>query len=323
MQARDSLKKIFIAHQFSDDISDIVASVEALPVIVETRDKVPIGTALVKQLTKAIRSCSLFIGVISGEDSDSNIYFEAGVAAALSKPIIFVLSKQFLKLPPDADAVVRVERSDTAALSKYCSRLLQSRFRGRMQQSSTEYRSAPADALEERGNVAPVGSGEPRSPELIRRQKKSKAESRWEALRFDNTLEATIASDLAKTFQRSNIDFELTRERHGAADLILWSRSLAEAVGNPILVEIKGIIRSNREFEQVLSRAVEVLDANRLASAFLLIYQNAALDLGSQILPERFRMVSSAELFAALDKESVASYLKRLFTETAGPVKEH
>ncbi len=184
-----------------------------------------VGTDWASEIQKQLSQADLVIGVLTSEWQSAWVLFELGQASALGRQIVLIT-------PPKADPipfalhqflVLRINLDNQEAIGFALDQLL----------------SAPDRP--KRGSTPPstplVGLGT-KADDLMASLERSLAASDW------RSIEQVVADAL----RSSGADVVVTSPtRDVGADFAVWSDVLEPFVGNPLLVEVKAIIRGKAE----------------------------------------------------------------------------
>jgi len=215
-------------------------------------DIAPATISLTSNIEHAIKEADLIIAVISAQASP-NIFFEIGIAHALKKPFLLLISPQYGHLPSDLAGTfyLRADPENREAIGFALDQSL----------TKIEKRISRPQKLIQEGT--PLGDNAERFLSLIQ-EKGSQLKGR--------ELERLVADVLRKAGVEAVSE---SPQPHAGADIAVWSDALQPLVGNPLLIEVKSHIQSKRKLEETLHQVerYRVKSGARLA----LLVVNAAL----------------------------------------------
>jgi len=203
---------------------------------------VPIAT----HLEQAIKKADLFIAVVP-EAASHNVFFELGMAQAMKKPLLVLVSPKFGAVPSDIAGTLylRIDPEDREALSFALDECI-----------NRLAKAAPRPRKVKKEEGYPLGEEADRFLSEIRNKRMTEAE-----------LEKLVAKILRAAGAEAVIE---SHQREGGTDLAIWSDALQPIGGNPILVEVKDRIPSRAELLGTLNR-IEVYREKSGAKLALLI----------------------------------------------------
>ncbi|HKQ13196.1 MAG TPA: hypothetical protein VJT80_07155 [Steroidobacteraceae bacterium] len=208
-----------------------------------------------KQLARA----DLVIGVVTAQGHTPGVLFELGAASAFGRRILLIASPKSDPMPfmPSNLLVLRVELDNEEAIAFALDQFI-----------SAPKGSQPARPAHSR-QLLSLG---------LRAEFFRSAVNRCIAVRDWKSLEDVVA----EVIRSSGADVvSISRDRDAGADLAVWSDVLEPFVGNPLLVEVKGIIRST---EDVRDAAVKLAGSVSATGSKwgLLLYGQAPPSLASK-----------------------------------------
>ena len=182
-------------------------------------DLSPSSVSIATHVEDAIKASDLMIAVVPKEASP-NIFFELGIAHALKKPVLVLVSPKYGLLPSDIAGYLylRIDPDNRIALSIALDQLLTQLDKP----TRRPKKKKPQD----------ISLGNDASRFLSELSKKELT-----GYELENLVAKILRSAGAETVIES-------QHRDIGADIAFWADSLEPIAGNPILVEVKKSIRS-------------------------------------------------------------------------------
>jgi hypothetical protein len=216
-------------------------------------DMAPATISLASNIEHAIKEADLMIAVISAQ-APPNVFFEIGIAHALKKPFLLLISPQYGHLPSDLVGTfyLRTDPENREAIGFALDQSL----------PKIEKRISRPQKRIQKGTL--LGDNAEQFLSLIQ-EKGSQLKGR--------ELEQLVADVLRKAGVEAVSE---SPQHHEGADIAVWSDALQPLAGNPLLIEVKSYIKSKRKLEEALHQVerYRVKSGARLA----LLVVNAALD---------------------------------------------
>ena len=215
-------------------------------------DLSPATTSLATNIEHAIRDADLIIAVIPAQASP-NVFFEIGMAHALKKPFLLLISPKYGHLPSDLTGTfyLRADPKNREAIGFALDQCL----------SRIERRVVRPQKRPQEGK--PLGDNAERFLSLLR-EKGSQLKGR--------ELESLVADLLREAGLEAVSE---SPQPQAGADIAVWSDALQPLVGNPLLIEVKSRLQTKRQLQDALHQVerYRVKSGARLA----LLVVNAAL----------------------------------------------
>lgn len=192
-------------------------------------DIAPATISLASNIEHAIREADLIIAVISARASP-NLFFEIGIAHALKKPFLLLISPQYGHLPSDLAGTfyLRADPKNREAIGFALDQSLT-----RLEKRVVRSQKRPQEGM-------PLGDNAERFLSLIR-EKGSQLKGR--------ELERLVADVLREAGVEAVSE---SPQPQSGADIAVWSDALQPLVGNPLLIEVKSRLQSKRQIEEAL-----------------------------------------------------------------------
>lgn len=233
-------KTCFIAAPAGANLAVLRATLEERGLRVLVPSDLEVGVDWASEIQKQLSLTDLVIGVISANQNSSWVLFELGQASALGRRIILIASPKAEPIPFALHQflVLRTEIDNADAIGFALDQVL----------------SAPAVAIRERASPskALTGLGE-KADEFIERLDRDLVAKRW------RSIEELVADAL----RASGTDLVVTSPSGDlGADIAVWSDVLEPFVGNPLLIEVKGAIKSKADLTRATVQLAKYVGAS-------------------------------------------------------------
>jgi hypothetical protein len=254
-------------------------------------DLPPATGSIATHIEDAIKKSDLMVAIVA-ERASSDVFFELGMAYAMKKQLLVLVSPEFGILPSDISGTLylRIDQKNRDALSFA------------LDQCIHRLEKPPARPKKEKEQQAPLG--EEANQFLAALQDK-------ELKGFE--LERLVAEILQTAGVEAVIE---SQHRDVGADLAIWSDSLQPITGNPILVEVKQRIRSRAELQRALQQ-VENYRQKSGSKLALLLVNVAMVPLASAPVAGGVLAVLLSDLVDRLRTRTLAEAIRELRNEAA------
>lgn len=284
-------RRVFIAASRSDtEAVERAARRHGLAVLTIDKDAVP-GTTWVESLHHCLDESDMVVGVVGGDSkSDSDVFFELGVASALNKLVILLIPPDYPRdtVPPSGIPYLRADPRNEATISFGIEQMLSML----PQQRET--------ALKEHQPTRPIG---PLADEFLARLTELRAGQgrELEQLIYD-AVKATAVSAVSRGREADDV----------GVDLAVWSNDLEPLIGNPLLIECKSTLRSQADVDEAIGRMFRALDVIQNGCG-LVVYQTAHPAL-SMLAPKSLPIIfiSAEDLLNGLRDSDFGSFVRKL-----------
>lgn len=222
------ISKAFLAAPARIDLNIIKEELQERGINPITAYDIPsFGLSIVDHIEKAIRNSDLFVAVIP-EDFSPNVFFELGLAYALRKRFLLVVSPNLKEIPSDITGrlYLRSEPNNRVAIAFALDQLL----------ASQEQETSRPIKHYEQGH--PLGD----LVDTYSRRLQEKGSSLREGELEEIVAEILKASGVSILTQSTDRDL--------GVDFAVWSDDLQPTVGNPFLVEVKSGVRTSKDLEK-------------------------------------------------------------------------
>jgi predicted nucleotide-binding protein len=249
-------------------------------------DVARLGDSILQGLQAAIATADRVLVVLARDESSVNCAFEAGMAAALGKPLIIVADPD-VPVPPDIAGFLTIKarvddiRAITFALDQAEGRVV----------TVTPLILPMGDALGARADA------------LLDRALKILALDGVAAVEeaFIDVLKEAIESSGAIVVDGANRDQQF--------DLGVWSDDLGAISANPLLIELKRILRP-----EGVRRALSALHTTSSAQVVLIVYLDSERSSSSALEMAKYPVlaISLVDLLVQMRKSSFAEVVRHL-----------
>lgn len=288
---KNVISQAFLAAPARIDLNIIKEELEGRGINPITAYDIPsLGLSILDNIEKAIRDSDLFVAVIP-EDYSPNVFFELGLAHALRKRFLLVVSPKLKEIPSDiaGKMYLRSEPNNREAIAFALDQLLASQVQKTFRHRKQHEEGHPL------GDVADM---------YLRRLQEKGSSLKGRELE-EIVAEILRASGISTVTQST--------ERDLGVDLAVWSDDLQTIVGNPFLIEVKSGVRTRKDLERALYQVEKYRMQSGTKWALLLLSTTVAtipvvggvLALTLAELLERLRTRTFAEVIRELRNKQV------------------
>lgn len=194
-------------------------------------DLAPTTNSLTANIQQAIKRADLVIAVIP-EQASPNIFFELGIAQALNKSLILLVSPKYGNIPSDLVGAfyVRTDPQNTETIGFALDQSL-----NRLKRPARR-----SEKLQKEGQ--PLGKKANKFLAQIRNESENLSGQAFQSL----VAEVLQAAGVNAVSQSSQNDTGI--------DIAVWSDALQPDAGNPLLIEVKSSIRNNEQLLQAINQ---------------------------------------------------------------------
>lgn len=250
------------------------------------------SASIATHVEQSIKQADMMIAVVP-ENASHNIFFELGMAHAMKKPLLILVSPKFGPLPSDISETLyfRIDPDNRSALSFALDQCLQ-----RLE------RRSPRSRKEKKEEEIPIGTDINRFLSEIRNK---------------NLSERDLEKFVAEVFRTAGAEAVIeSQHKDEGADIAIWSDALQTIAGNPVLVEVKNKIRSREE----LTKAINEVEHYRQKSGSklaLLVINAARLALDPVPFVGGVLTILLSDLIESLRTKTLAETIRELRNENA------
>jgi Holliday junction resolvase-like predicted endonuclease len=281
--------RAFIAAPASQDLSTLNKELTKRGVVAFTAyDLAPATGSLLSNIEQAIQDADIVIAVIPAGLS-ANVFFELGLAHALRKPLLILVSPKYGQLPSDLTGTfyLRTDPQNAEAIAFALDQCL-----GRVDKPTSRPPRLPKEG-------SPLGD---EADKYIERITREGARLRGRELE-DLVADILRAAGVEALTQSLQLD-------HGA-DIVVWSDALQPLAGNPLLVEVKSTIRGKSQ----LLQAAKQVERYRLQSGSglaLLVVNEALVSLDEAPFLGGVLAITLKDLIEQLRSKTFADMVRQL-----------
>jgi DNA-binding CsgD family transcriptional regulator len=253
-------KSCFIAAPSGANLDALISVLEEVGIepIIPSILSIP-GKSLLEYISDSIAQTDLMVAVIGteAEEADSNVLFELGQAYALKKRILVLVKPSTKKLPFLTQELLylRTELENRDAILFVLDQLMK-------RPVATRQRQGPLP-----NSVQPLGSF---ADVLLDRLKSLPSNVREQQL-IEITTEALRASGISIIIEQPTLPGGLR------PDLAVWADDLEAWLGDPLLVEVKNRLRSEKDVESTRNQVMAYMRSSNVPRA-MVIYREAWKD---------------------------------------------
>ena len=249
-----------------------------------------VGLSIADDIEKAIKTSDLFVAVIP-EDYSPNVFFELGLAHALKKQLLMIVSPELKEIPSDivGKMYLRSEPNNRDAIAFALNQLIASQGQRTFRRRTHQIEGHPLGDLAD--------------------QYLMKLQVKGDSLRGRELEE--IVAEILRASGVSTVT--QSGEKDMGVDIAVWSDDLQSIVGNPLLIEVKSGIRTRKDIEKALYQVEKYRTKSGTKWALLLLsaatasipFVGGVLALTLTELLERLRTRTFAEVVRELRNKQV------------------
>lgn len=296
MRKKNEISNAFLAASARINLTVIKEELQKRGINPITAYDIPsLGLSIVDQIEKGIKESDLFIAVIP-KDYSPNVFFEMGLAHALRKRILLIVSPELKEVPSDMTSKMYLRSSPynreaiAFALNQLLARKELKTFRPKKYHDQGHPIGDLADAylekLQEKGGYIKGRKLEELVVEILR--------------------ESGVSTVTQST------------QRDAGIDLAVWSDDLQTIVGNPLLIDVKSGIRTHNDLKKALNQVEKYCIKSGTKWALMLLSTavpsipvvGGVLALTLTELLERLRTRTFAEVIRELRNKQVHGGIK-------------
>jgi hypothetical protein len=276
MQSHSAGKTCFISSTAGTDLSILITALEGHGYAVVVPTHLGAGQHWLDALTESLKTVDLVVGVLGSREAIANPVFEIGYALGIRKPVLVIASPTAEELPFALSSlpVVRAEPTDREAIEFALDRLPANPLRHPAQPTPPSVPPLSTDRLDEYATHI-KGAQNERVPLNVLR-----------TLLVDAGVEVVAGARIGDH----------------RADFAIWSDVLGTYVGNPLIGEVRGTLRTIDAVRQALAQLTHYIHAAG-ASWGLLLYAHG---------PDPSRTAVEAQQAARVIVLSLDELLERL-----------
>lgn len=215
-----------------------------------------VGTDWASEIQKQLARVDLVIGVLAPDQQSPWVLFELGQAYALGRRVVLITSPKADPVPFALHQVLvlRIDLNNEDAIGFALDQVL----------SAPEPQISPREVRPR--TLSPLGQ---KADDLVATLNSSMSAGDWRSVErvVGDTLRASGADVLAESPAHDL-----------GADFAVWSDVLEPFVGNPLLVEVKGALRSNTDVNHALRQLASYVEAAGSRWGLLLYGEGPDLD---------------------------------------------
>jgi hypothetical protein len=210
------------------------------------------GQTISEKINKLISRSDIFMAVFDDVHDSGNILFELGLAVGLKKQIIILIPPS-LSLPSDLSGflVLRVTQNNLDAVGFSLDQMLAATWKKSKKRVTKRY-------------------------DDLKNTKKPISNKIYDLKNKLNDLDSRVAGYTLEEFvadllRESGISvIQQSEKPDTGVDFAIWSDELAAILGNPILIEIKRVIRNQAQALQVTDQLTRYIEKSNSKSAIVL-----------------------------------------------------
>jgi hypothetical protein len=241
-------------------------------------------------IVNVIATADLFIAILNEEQKNANVYLELGIALGMGCRILLIA-------PPDKPLMV-----DIAELPAVRTDITNHEAIGLM---LDQVLLSPPRKLTAQPTIPVYQKGQPIGDFADELQEQLKALS-------DRGREVEIVQLVREILEKSGYSTIATNpllESDKRADIVVWSEEFGPWIGNPLLIEVKKVVRG-KDWRGMIDQVLNYLQLSQTRSALILYAKTADTpDISPSISPPNIFFLDIHQLLTAMRTKSFAKVM--------------
>jgi hypothetical protein len=299
---KKNMRTCFISAPYGYKTSELVSALEHRKIKgVLATDIMELQGLLTAHIASAIKSCDITLCIAETSDDLKNRLFELGIAFGMGKNVILVASYDAGEIPLNSSEIpfLRLPSYQVEEISDHVKEVLEY---GRKTPIRKKYTFTPSRPI---GNY--VVRLLERFQDINQRYQSSK---RYRPLVKD--VEKLVSDAIIKS--GVNVVSGFT-SRYSHPDLAIWSDELSPYMANPLIVEVKGIIRNNSDLNKASEQLIKFINETNSKFGLLVYFDGKKVSQMKHNLPSYILVISVKELINSLANNSFGEIVKKLRNE--------
>lgn len=258
------------------------------------------ASTFLEGLINAISSADLFIAVLSPEQSNDQIYIELGIAIAKERRIL-ILAPPGVSPTLDIAEIptIRTDATNSSAISFMLDQVLEAPLR--------KYRTQLPSSVPQKSQ--PIGDLADELLKEIDAPDKHITEDEIIYLLM-LALRKSIPSPVTRSplLEDSNSLYPWGYSKQAMhPDLMIWSDELGPWIGNPLIIEVKRVLKGQKDCTETVEQVLNYLRLSQIRSVIIVYASKAAsIDNLSSMSPPNIFFLDIHELLNAMRTKSFA-----------------
>jgi hypothetical protein len=256
----------------------------------------PVGSALADLVAAAVAKADFVLAILDAEQSNANVYYEAGYAAALGKRVLLIAPPEVDSLPAALEDTIRLRTTadNRGALEFALDQLMAAPPARRARPGPPPVAELPVGPLADRLLQQLEEAGDSISPQHL-----------------ESVVHTALRASGIAAIARSD-------ESKLGIDFAVWSDSLNPWLGAPLLVEVKKRIGSRAEASRLLDEMAAYVQQANVQWALLLYLKATGFPSDLDRDPQRPVLVLSVrDLLNGLRERSFGEIVRELWDRRA------
>jgi len=252
-------------------------------------------------VASAIKSCDITLCIAETSKDLKERLFELGIAFGMGKKVILVASYDAGELPFGSSEIpsIRLSSSNPDEISDYVQEILKY---GKTTPIKKKYTFTPSH---------PIGEY---SEKLLERlhQINQKYHFTDSYRTFGRDIEKLVSETIRKSGVNVVSEF---RSRYNRPDIAIWSDELAPYMANPLIVEVKGVIRNSSDLRMATEQLLRYINESNSEFGLLVYLDGIKVNEVEYDLPGQILAISVKKLISLLENISFGDIVKQLRNE--------
>jgi Holliday junction resolvase len=248
----------------------------------------PTTHSVADHINRAIKAADLIVGVVP-ETASPNVFFEIGVAYALQKTFLLLVSPKAGNIPSDLAGMlyVRADPDNAEAIGFALDQCL-----SRLKHKPVKSRKSPKEGR-------PLGT---KADDFIAQLKRSESTIRGAELE-------RMVADVLRAAGVTAVTQSPSPSK--GADIAVWSDDLQPIAGNPLLIEVKTTIRTKKQLAEAVSQLERFREKSGSRLALLLV-KTAVTELSATPFTGGVLSITIADLIGHLRSKTFSETIREL-----------
>jgi len=293
------MKTCFISASYGYKAADLLFALERRDIkgvfVTELQEFDGPVTALV---ASAIKSCDITLCIAETSNDLKERLFEVGIAFGMGKKVILVASYDAGEIPLGSSEIpfIRLSSGSADEISDYVLEVLKY---GKTTPIRKKYTFTPSH---------PIGDY---SVKLIERLHQINQKYHFDDgyKTFGRDVEKLVSDAIRKSGVNVVSEF---KSRYSRPDIAIWSDELSLYIANPLIVEVKGVIRNNSDLRKATDQLLKYINETNSEFGLLVYLDGIKVSQMKHDLPGQILAIPVKKLLSLLENISFGDIVKKL-----------